>query len=63
MSARLAAFFFLLRQEPMPSLDELANAAGMTALDPRPLAVDRGTEVRYGNWGGARISAGAIVPT
>jgi hypothetical protein len=48
---RNGAFFFLLRQEPMPSLDELAIAAGMTALDPRPLAVDRGTEVRYGEWG------------
>jgi hypothetical protein len=49
---RNGAFFFLLRQAPMPSLDELATAAGMTALDPRPLAVDRGTDVRYGDWGG-----------
>jgi hypothetical protein len=49
---RSGAFFFLLRQEPMPSLDELATAAGMTSLDPTPSAVDRGTEVRYGDWGG-----------
>jgi hypothetical protein len=49
---RNGAFFFLLRQEPMPSLDELAAAAGMTKLDPRPLPTDRGLDVRYGDWGG-----------
>lgn len=49
---RTGAFFFLLRQEPMPSLDDLATAAGMTRLDPRPLPTDRSLDVRYGDWGG-----------
>jgi hypothetical protein len=49
---RNGAFFFLLRQEPMPSLHELATAAGVTELSLGPWPEKEKEEVRYGCWGG-----------
>jgi hypothetical protein len=49
---RNGAFFFLLRQEPMPALDELATAAGVTKLSLGPWPEKEKEEVRYGYWGG-----------
>jgi hypothetical protein len=49
---RNGAFFFLLRQDPMPSLDELATAAGVTELSRGPCPEKEKEEVRYGCWGG-----------
>lgn len=52
MSARLGAFFFLLRETPMQSLDDLATAAGVTPLS-RSFRPEGGVDdVRYGRWGG-----------
>lgn len=50
--SRNGAFFFLLRQEPMPSLDELASAAGITSLSLGPWPQREKEDVRYGRWGG-----------
>jgi hypothetical protein len=49
---RNGAFFFLLRQEPMPSLDELATAAGVTSLSRWPWLEDDEEDMRLGCWGG-----------
>jgi hypothetical protein len=52
MSARLGAFFFLLRHEPMPSIDELATGAGVTELSLGPFPEQEKEPVRYGRWRG-----------
>jgi hypothetical protein len=51
---RNGAFFFLLRQESMPSLDELATAAGVTSLSrwPWPEEEEEEEDMRLGCWGG-----------
>jgi hypothetical protein len=49
---RCGAFFFLLRQEPMPSLDELAIAALVTSLSRWPWHEDDEEDMRLGRWGG-----------
>jgi hypothetical protein len=49
---RNGAFFFLLRQESMPSLDELATAAGVTSLSRWPWLKDDEEDMRLGCWGG-----------
>lgn len=46
------SFFFLLRHEPMPSLDELATEAGVTELSLEPRPDEDEEDVRYGYWGG-----------
>jgi hypothetical protein len=51
MSARLGALFFLLRQESMPSLDELAALAGVTSRSLGPWPEKEKEDVRYGRWG------------
>jgi hypothetical protein len=49
---RNGAFFFLLRQEPKPSLDELATAAGVASLSRWPWPEEEEEEACYGDWGG-----------
>jgi hypothetical protein len=49
---RNGAFFFLLRQKSMPSLDELATAAGVTSLSRWPWPEEEEEDIRCGCWGG-----------